>query len=496
MLKKIIIAAALIVMSGAAYASGPYFEPLTEPNTAADATSFNNNPFTLPPNFSQEFVASRTSLAADFAAKGEVYPATFGNWDMLDFGGNNAEYIFIPHEVGDGAGLTRINRDTGEAVVLLQGIPANPFDSDPSDGWDHQNDNFGALDPAKSTPAGTLVVAEEWAGNGRIFELLNPTTATSPADANWRWLTSIPSVSHEGIQFDNAGNMYFVDENSSGSIYRFEPKNPNELSKGRTSVLVVNGGGVDSVAGPAQWVPITDIDSNAVTTADPFDYSNRGGRAAADEVGGTGYNRPEDLTVVTLASGNQAIIFTATGEDAGYSVELIDEINAVVREFFNSQVTPDVLGNNPVGNGGEDASVYGLNNPDNLAADVAGNIFIIEDQDPGDIWMAIDQDNDGVTESVALFASLGNYGSEPTGFKNDPRDPFTWYVNVQHPSTHGNNDALWIIKHDIADLCGCQSSKNHGAYVSCVAHAAKDLGINGSIKSALTNVAAKSSCGK
>ena len=496
MSKKLIAAAALVAMSGSAYAAGSYFEPLSAPNTATDAASFNNNPFNLPPNFSQEFVASRTSLAADFVAKGEVYPATFGNWDMLDFGGSNAEYIFIPHEVGDGAGLTRLNRNTGEAVVLLQGIPAHPFDTDPTDGWDHMNDNFGGLDPAKMTPAGTLLTAEEWAGGGRMFELLNPTTATGQLDANWRWLTSIPSVSHEGVQFDKAGNMYFVDENSSGSIYRFEPKTANDLSKGRTSVLVVNGGGVDGAVGHAQWVPITDMDSNATTTADPFDYTSRGGRAAADEVGGTGYCRPEDLSVTTLASGNEALYFPATCAQIIYSVELIDESNAVVREFVNSNVTPDVLGNNPVGTGGGNASVYGLNNPDNVAADVAGNVFIIEDQNPGDIWMAIDEDKDGVAESVALFASLGKYGSEPTGFKNDPRDPFIWYVHVQHPSTHGNNDALWIIKHDIADECGCQSSKNHGAYVSCVAHAAKDMGISGSIKQALMKVAAKSSCGK
>ena len=496
MSKKLIIAAVLVAIGGAAHATGPYFEPLTEPNLATDAVSFNNNPFILPPNFSQEFVASRTSLAADFAEKGEVYPATFGNWDMLDFGGKAAEYIFIPHEVGDGAGLTRLNRNTGEAVVLLQGIPAHPFDTDPTDGWDHMNDNFGGLDPAKMTPAGTLLTAEEWAGGGRIFELLNPITATSQIDANWRWLTSIPSVSHEGLQFDKHGNLYFVDENSSGSIYRYEPKVKNDLSKGRTSVLVVNGGGVDDAVGHAQWVPITDMDSNAITAADPFDYTSRGGRAAADEVGGTGYCRPEDMSVITLASGNEAIIFAATCTRIVYSIELIDHENAMVREFVNSNVTPDVLGNNPVGTGGGNASVYGLNNPDNTAADVAGNIFIIEDQNPGDIWMAIDEDNDGVAEYVALFASLGKYGSEPTGFKNDPRDPFTWYVNIQHPSTHGNNDALWVIKHDIADECGCQSSRNHGTYVSCVAHAAKDLGITGSIKDALMNVAAKSSCGK
>lgn len=496
MSKNIIIAAALVAISGAVHATGLYFEPLSESNTATDATSFDNNPFTLPPNYSQEFVASRTSLAADFDDKGKVYPATFGNWDMVDFGGNNAEYIFIPHEVGDGAGLTRLNRDTGEAVVLLQGIPAHAFDTDPTDGWDHMNDNFGALDPAKITPAGTLLTAEEWAGGGRIFELLNPNTATSAINANWRWLTSIPSVSHEGLQFDKAGNLYFVDENSSGSIYRFEPKRPHDLSKGRTSVLIVNGGGVDGAVGHAQWVPITDWDNNALTTADPFDYTDRGGRKAADEVGGTGYCRPEDLSVTTLVSGNEALYFPATCSNIVYSVELIDQTNAVVREFVNSEVTPDALGNSPVGTGNPSDSTYGLDDPDNVAADVAGNVFIIEDENPGDIWMAIDENKDGVAEYVALFASLGKYGSEPTGFKADPRDPFTWYVNIQHPSTHGNNDALWIIKHDIANECGCQSSKNHGAYVSCIAHATKNLGISGLVKDGLMNVAATSDCGK
>ena len=71
-----------------------------------------------------------------------------------------------------------------------------------------------------------------------------------------------------------------------------------------------------------------------------------------------------------------------------------------------------------------DLHAYGLSSPDNLASDVAGNVFIIEDQNQGDIWIANDADKDGVAESIAMFASLGDYGSEPTDFKVDPRDPF------------------------------------------------------------------------
>ena len=91
---------------------------------------------------------------------------------------------------------------------------------------------------------------------------------------------------------------------------------------------------------------------------------------------------------------------------------------------------------------------------------------------------------------------MGKYGSELTGFKADPRDPLTFYVNIQHPSTHDYDDALWVISHDVTAYCGCNSAKNHGKYVSCVAGAAKDLGIKGDEKDALMDMAASSSCGK
>ncbi len=503
--KKLLIAAITATVSCSVNA-GTFFEPLTAPNTNTDADSYNNNPFTIPENFSQSFVASRETLAADFAAKGETYPATFGNWDMLDFGGQNSEFIYIPHEVGDDAGVTRLNRDTGEVVVLLRGIPGSDYDTDPTDGWDHTNDNFGGLDPATVTPTGTLLTAEEWAGGGRIFELANPTTATSAADAQWTWLSNIPSVSHEGLKFDKAGNLYFVDENNSGSIYKFVPSVAGIYTQGQTFVLSVdaftgdasaNYNPADTRTGYATWVALTDASGTAAApgiTANPFDFTNRGGRAATDEINGTPYGRPEDVTM-TIANGNEYLLFATTSENIVYGIELLSNETAMVREFMNSAVTPDLLGNYPVGAGSNDSS-YGLDDPDNLATDAAGNIYIIEDENPGDIWQAVDADKNGVAEHVALFAGLGKYGSEPTGFKVDPRDPMTFYVNVQHPSAHNNNDSLWVIKHDVTESCDCQSAKSHGKYVSCVAHAARDLGIKGDKKDALMDLAASSNCGK
>jgi secreted PhoX family phosphatase len=56
--------------------------------------------------------------------------------------------------------------------------------------------------------------------------------------------------------------------------------------------------------------------------------------------------------------------------------------------------------------------------------------------------MATDANNDGVAEKIDLFASLGPFGSEPTGLIFDPRTG-GFLVSIQHPSS--NNDAVWSV---------------------------------------------------
>jgi hypothetical protein len=94
-----------------------------------------------------------------------------------------------------------------------------------------------AFDAAYWTPWGTFITAEEsWSAPGsagyptqygRLFELLNPLdapgiltplTASSNDDATFVHRNVILRVSHEGIQFDKAGNIYFIDELNGGSI--------------------------------------------------------------------------------------------------------------------------------------------------------------------------------------------------------------------------------------------------------------------------------------
>ena len=65
---------------------------------------------------------------------------------------------------------------------------------------------------------------------GRLFELKNPIdapaifdplTPTSNDNADFVHQNVIPRTSHEGIQFDKAGNMYFIDELNGGNLYKY-----------------------------------------------------------------------------------------------------------------------------------------------------------------------------------------------------------------------------------------------------------------------------------
>lgn len=432
-----------------------FFNPLTHSASVASPNHINelNNPWVVPAGVASKNLTSMREVEADITQSIiRVDAGTSGSmFDMLAYD-PSGRYIFIPHETPFGAGASRYDSKTDKNEIIFagdqQGLNGN---------W---TNDYGAFDPARFTPNGTLWLGEEWAGQGRIIEILNPLAPAN--EIKYRELNSIANVAHEGINFSNKykDTVYFIDEFNSGSIYKFVMSKVGDYTKGQTFVLAIDNfkgsaaanwnatqNASEARTGAGTWVPLTDVNGTPLTATNPFDNSTLGGRASADEAGGTPYGRPEDMEVGTLANGREVFYFTATSEQAIYSVEIVNKGKVVVREYLSEKNTPKNLG--------FPATTGVLNSPDNLAQDALGNIYVIEDSPNGDnvggdIWFARDTNSDGVAESLDHFMSIQVDGSEATGMIFNPAKPTKFAVSIQHPDStdlaavpNGVGDAIW-----------------------------------------------------
>ena len=470
-------------------AGDPFFNPLTQSTAVASPNHINelNSPWQVPAGVSQRNLMSLKEVEADSEQSIQRVPA--GNissmFDMMAYD-PTGRYLFIPHETPFGAGVSRYDTAEDRTELLFAGDSGASDTSCVEPACERWANDFAAFDPARWTPNGTVLLGEEWSGLGRVVEILNP-LAAAPENpiatslekgGDYRVLESIANVAHEGINFSlKYPNrvIYYIDEWNSGSIYALVLKIAGDyVGGGQTFVLSVDTfltSGGDAAAnwnegantsasrfGLATWQPITDENGNPLEgvtdpfrdgpTIDPRDDRDavRGGRAAADDVGGTPYGRPEDMEVALLDNLNEVLYITTTSEHAVLSVEMLGKGKAMVRRFASFD-TPRNLGF---------AATTGiLNAPDNLAQDTLGNIYIVEDAPNrsdvgGDIWFARDSDQDGVAESINHFMSLQVNGSESTGMIFHPTQPTKFVVAVQHPNStdldavpEGFGDAVW-----------------------------------------------------
>lgn len=416
-----LVSGALITMSGTmqAAAASTDFDNFTALSSNVAVGSLpESSPFQLAnPNWTQVSIANH----ANQLNQGQD---NSGSWDMITANETRIDagrYLFMPFETGT-AGVQRIdllNPDYNTRAVTLVASGTQ---------------GFVAGDASRWTPWGTLLTAEETWGtgstNGRLFELTNPITATGTGDSNFVQRSIIPHVSHEGLAFDNHNNFYFIDEVNGGSIYKYVSANPNAtngddyFAAGQTFVMQVNGGGNANATGAITWAPITDVNGGALAGISVLNNDGSvDGRLSADNVLGTDYQRPEDLEIKTLANGDQILYVATTTTEEIYSFNLGNNTASL---FVNNSTLDQATG---LGVGGA------FHNPDNLAIDSEGNIYIVEDQPGGqaDIWFATDANNDGVAESIGRWASMSTDGSEPTGLYFDKFNPNVVYVNVQHP---------------------------------------------------------------
>jgi secreted PhoX family phosphatase len=117
------------------------------------------------------------------------------------------------------------------------------------------------------------------------------------------------------------------------------------------------------------------------------------------------------------------MVVTSTSEDLVLRIELHGD-----RAFVSNYVKNGV-------------NVTGLDNPDNLALDRDGTLYIQEDNGPADIWAVPNTGKEHEASQVLLFASLADCSAESTGLYFSHNGKTAW-LHIQHAGGVLRNDLL------------------------------------------------------
>ncbi len=394
------------------------FKPIKE-----SANSIHWNPATpwkIPEGYTQTRISGEANL--------NIYDGGRNDWHDMntvnETGIHRGRYLYRTHEVRnapEGGAISVVDLKTGRTKILAQ------------------HTSWNAVDGIRWTPWGSLLFAEERTG-GRLFEIIlepnDPATAVKVIDH-----PAVGRLAHEGIDIDSEGNVYVVDEHRGrstgcngvipcgGGIYKFVPDKYGDLSSGSLYVLGIKTNTNRDNTGQGEWLG-------------PIDASRA--RKSGSDFGGASYQRPEDIEIIA----NKLYVAITEGSRDEYGKEYyegrvisINLKNTVVSDFVKPGINAPV----EVGQPGEVGFQTGLDSFDNLATSPDGQLVIIEDNKPSDIWFASTATNEfGASKKVRLFASLYDPEAEGTGIYFNPDDPATLYVNVQH-SKAADGDGTWVI---------------------------------------------------
>lgn len=436
MMKKTVLAAALAALSLNALAEptdGPMgFTPIAGSAYGLEGDAdINTAPWVIPAGFVQSIVSDENSL--------NIYVGN--DWNDMntvnETGKLAGRYLYRTHEVrakgDDPRNSLRIDGGSGGAVSVVDLKTGMAKEIVGRADWE-------ALDGIVWTPWQTLLFAEEVitstrpdpdhpaATSGLVYELkLDPLDPASMESVTVRPM--LGALSHEGIELDAEGNVYVIDEDRKGSIYKFVPASYGDLSSGQLYVLRVKNG---AKTGAAEWVAL-DMAQAQISA-----------RVAAAAVGATPYCRPEDLERIgqtlyaALTCEDVDNPANTSGRGAVMAIELGEKptVKYVVAAGKNAPIEDQANG------------VTGFKGADNLANGPDGKLWIVEDNAYSDIWVydpqSEDTNGDGYRDGVYLFASLKDKPAEGTGIYFG-KDPHTLFVNVQHSGT-GNDKTMAITK--------------------------------------------------
>ena len=399
------------------------------------------SPFLLPEGYQQRIVSSERDL--------NIYVGS----DLLDMntvnetGKHAGRYLYRTHEVRGGAfgsngNALRIDGGSGGSLSVVDLKTGMARELISRADWE-------ALDGIVWTPWHSILFTEEIgtpkrpdpdapnATSGLVYELqLRRDDPSTVVRVDVRPMLGV--LAHEGIEVDPQGNVYVIDENRTGAIYKFVPDHYGDLSSGQLYVLKVMN---NAKTGEAEWVAL-DMGQAQISA-----------RVTARAKGATEYCRPEDIERI-----GETLYVALTCEDVNDPANTdgpgaILAVNMGWKPAARYVVAPGK--NVPVevkpyvdADGHAVPGVTGFTHPDNLASGPDGTLWIVEDNEWSDIWVfdprSADANGDGYRDGMHLFASLKDKSAEGSGIYFGT-DPHTLFVNVQHSGT-GNDKTMAITK--------------------------------------------------
>jgi hypothetical protein len=385
------------------------FDPI--PSSAAcvpgGAGTFpNEQPFVLPDGFVQSVIAREGDGGAT---------ERFDMNTLNETGPRAGRFLYRSHEVLENAQVTVTDLATGLTSVLAQRFDWNRLDGLVWTRW--QTLLVGEeMRPGRTPSTPDPLVPQALAG--LVYEVDPVTGASVPRPA-------LGAKAHEGMRFDPQGNLYSISETAptpvppggpGGYIFKFVPDRPGDLSSGQLYALRI-------------VAPTGDRTGSAIWVALDRDLVQVDADIAATQAGATGYGRPEDVEIATSTGNNRGganvLYVSITNENRVLRIDLRqpgggrDHDTAFVSDYVRAGV------NAPLD----------FINPDNLALDPNGNLYIAEDSTtpPGnDLWVALAGHGPQLAAIATVrFASLTDCEAEVSGIYFD-HGGRRLFVNVLH----------------------------------------------------------------